>query len=133
MKSLVLLITLLLLSACSFLFPEDEYFLKIDPVKFIPCANPHPPNYSCGRVPVSKEQADGFVVTAGHEKYREIVGLRKGAKPSQEEQVTSFGAFVVNQLVSNGYCSSAEIPEKSRYILSWEGSGKRGIYAACLN
>lgn len=45
--------------------------------------------------------------------------------------VKTFGKFAVYQVVLLGYCAEAEVPEGSRYILRWEGSGKRGINVVC--
>jgi hypothetical protein len=128
MKIITCAVFLFGLSACAFLFPEEKNLFEVVPWKFIPCNLPLAPNQSCGRVPVPREQAENYDVIVGWKKFEEIVGTNS---LSQEESLKTFSEFAIDQVVLLGYCKAAEIPEGSKYIFRWEGSGRHGINVAC--
>ena len=128
MKRVVCIIFLFGLSACSLLFPEDKNLVEVVPWKYIQEHEAKPPHYSWGRVPVPKEEAEGYDVILGWKKCEEIMGKNR---ISHAEEISQLGKFAVELVVSQGYCKEAEIPEGNKRILGWEGSGKCGINVAC--
>ena len=128
MKSVICIIILLVLSSCSLIFPEDKNLVKVVPWKYIPEYEAKPPHYSWGRVPVPKKEAENYDVILGWKKCEEVLG---DDNISYAEQINKLGKFAVNLVVMQGYCKEAEVPEGSKRIIGWEGSGKCGINVVC--
>lgn len=126
--SIIFLLTLL--SGCAILFPEDPNLVFVQPVKFVPCTNP---GVTCGRVPVSPDQANGFDVIVGYKRFRTIIHecLNK-ENCGEAEVVRLLGVFATQEVITRGYCKSAEVPSDQRRVLGWEGSGRRGVYVVCV-
>lgn len=132
MKPAISVILLLsVLPGCAILFPEDPDLVFVKPVKFVPCTNT---SSTCGRVPVSPDQADGFDVIVGYRRFRSIAHdcLTKDIC-KEDEVVRLLGAFAEKEVISRGFCKSAEVPSNRRRVLGWEGSGNRGVYVTCVD
>jgi hypothetical protein len=125
----LLLLVTLGLSGCGLLFQENPNPREVQPVKFVPCMEGG--KLDCGRLPTTPERADGFVVEVSNRRFYNIVSKYKRTQEFQKRQVEAFGDWAVREVVSRGYCSAAEVPAASRYILSWEGRGERAIYVTC--
>lgn len=127
--AIILLFSLSCLS-CTFL-PSVMHKLTVSPIKNVPCWDNMGPNTSCGSVTVSPEEAEGFIVVVGWKRYDKIIAAKTNSKLSVEERVTLFSKFATAEVVSRGYCEDAFVPKEGRQIMSWEGSGDRGVYVVC--
>ena len=128
----VLGVLCIFLNGCAFL-PSVKNKLSIRPVKYVPCWENMGPNTSCGSVTVPPDEAEGFVVIVGWNRYKKISESLGKEKLCPEEMHKIFFNFSASEVVSRGYCQFAGVPRDKQNIMGWEGSGYRGVYVVCTD
>lgn len=120
----------LLVSSCAYL-PSVKDKLEVRPLNITPCEPASNPKLPCGWLTGEAGKTKNFEVTAGWEKFEEIVGTENAEHPLSDKTKLIFSSFAVEHIVDLGYCESAAWVQHDHDLLSSEGSGDKSVHVRC--
>ena len=117
--------------ACTSIEPNSDYVL-IEPVKYVAAPATPRPNYEFGWVIASLEDAEGFRVRIGDQKYHDLIRpYMVNGSITNEKAVSVAAAFAEQQVTERGLCKVASVPANSRNLHGPQGPWEIWMYVEC--